>query len=675
MRTDITLPIIDRLSVRHYPLYPGQDGTGLDLEIADGVTVLAGINGIGKTTLLNLLLRMLVGPCDPSKGEQDLGRVSKRQLVVRRQYSYFQDRVPDALGEDALATLVFRLGGKTLTVTRFLRDMTLKTVVIGKSRMKVTTETAFIDELARLAGVGSGYDFHILVRYLQFFSEERMPILWSPGTQFEFFKILFFDEELSRQLNQTYADVQRVDTNYRNRLNQMKRREEKLPKPVDSAGIEVNALRGMVKEATAAFEDVDQRYQQQYASYHSLERDAFQLEGSLTEAEAQLTMFEREFTHADALYIAQALPSLDDKLQFLMQGLGAASGCFVCGTRGRKEAAAISRELRQGHCFVCHSPIKGSAQSNVVPLTTLKVRTLEQEMAVAHDQIRAVQQRRVSTEQQQTNAAIALKVLATERNAAMHALERLQAQMPVEEQGGVADAWHEIERERATLKLLAADRDALVDVYRLAIDAGQLEMDALKEDLRETFSGYAEAFLQESVTISFKRLTPFKLATGARQVNIPTFSVAMTSSTHLQARERQSSDNVSESQKEFLDLAFRMSLLDLIKPKGGMTMVIETPEASLDSWFMRRAAQLMRRFAEASRGQSRKLLATSNLNGTIMIPALLGVVDGDGGVHKLDAAHAHHLVDLMRLTAKATVLKQEGARTLLEEEMARYAHG
>jgi hypothetical protein len=674
MRADITLPIIDQLTVRQYPLYPGKDGQGLDLDFSDGVTVLAGINGIGKTTLLNLLLRMLLGPCDPSKVGQDLGRVSKRQLVVRKGYAFFRDRVPDALGDDATATLVFRLGGKTITVTRHLRDMTLKTAVIGRVRKRFTSEVAFIDELATLANVASAYDFHVLVRYLQFFSEDRMPILWSPGTQFEFFKMLVFDEDLADRLNRTYAEIQRIDTNYRNRLNQNKKREERLPKPESSAGIELESLLGMINAAQAAFDEVDQRYDLGYAAYKAVQEEAYRLDFKLAAAETTLTLAEQEFNKADALYIQQALPSLDDKLQFLMQGLGATGSCFVCGARAKKEVRVISEKLRHGQCFVCRGPVKKLDASNVVPLTAHKVRALELELSNALLALQGVENRREHNDQLERSAADTLRALATERSAAQQALGLLQAQRPIDSPAGDG-LRQEVEREKAALATLSLERDALVDGFRSLVDQGQGAMDALKENVRHAFSGYAQAFLQEVVTITFKRATPFQLATGARKVNIPTFSVAMTSSTHAQPEERLSSDNVSESQKEFLDLAFRMALLDLIKPKGGLTMVIETPEASLDTWFMRRAATLMRRFADESHPDSRKLIATSNLNGTQMIPALLGLIDDNGAIHKLDAAHANQLVDLMGLTAPATVLKDGHARAILDAEMEQYAHG
>jgi predicted ATPase len=94
MRAAIHLPVVERLRVMNYPLYPGSNKQGLDLAFDKGVTVVAGINGIGKTTLLNLLLRMLVGPTSPSKAAtRDMGLVSKRSLVNSRKFGFFQDRI------------------------------------------------------------------------------------------------------------------------------------------------------------------------------------------------------------------------------------------------------------------------------------------------------------------------------------------------------------------------------------------------------------------------------------------------------------------------------------------------------------------------------------------------------------------------------------------------------
>ena len=193
-----------------------------------------------------------------------------------------------------------------------------------------------------------------------------------------------------------------------------------------------------------------------------------------------------------------------------------------------------------------------------------------------------------------------------------------------------------------------------------------------KETLRAKLTAYAEAFLQETVTVQFGAQDKVKIATGAGQVGMPSFSILMTSSTHVVPKERLTSNNVSESQKEFLDLAFRMTLLDMVCAGGATTLVIETPEASLDSWFMLRAAALMRQFAPADSGPVRNLIATSNLNGTAMIPALLGRLGKHGKPLRAAKTTGAQFVDLLKATARSNTLKEGAARTLLEEEIEKF---
>lgn len=54
-------------------------------------------------------------------------------------------------------------------------------------------------------------------------------------------------------------------------------------------------------------------------------------------------------------------------------------------------------------------------------------------------------------------------------------------------------------------------------------------------------------------------------------------------------------------------------------------IVIETPEASLDSLFVDRAGQLLAKFAAGGGQLGNRLIASSNLNKEDMIPALFGL--------------------------------------------------
>ncbi|MBF5004718.1 AAA family ATPase [Diaphorobacter caeni] len=672
MRTKITLPVIRRLGIRNYSLYPGANGQGLDLEFPAGVTVLAGINGVGKTTLLNLLMRMLLGPTERGKGDRDLGRVSQRELVVDRNFSFFADRVPEKLDDNATATLEYLIGEREYSVTRYLKTMALKSLKLrDRTISSITSEIDFGKEMARQTGLPTHYDFHVVVRFLQFFTEERQPILWSAATQYEFFKTLFLDPTLTKVTDDAFRAIHRIDSDYRNRRNQLnlriKRLEEAKAKTPVAADLAV--LQAQIAAAKVSSDEAGIKYREEQEIVDGLQLRARELDNKLNLLEGTLADLEDELENADAAFVAQALPSLEDKAKFLMAGLSSGQGCFVCGNRHKGQLETVQKQLKGGQCFVCEHPIAGRGTgAKVRPLAAAQVRSLEQRIngliaqTTQAESERDELYRKLSTKLKTLSAAAALKSQ-TATN-----LATLQARLPAfEDASSTLEA--ELAAEEIALEVLSDDRKKLADSYREQIRRGRVEIEGFKETLRTTFTSYAEAFLQEKVDVSFGAQDKVMIATGAGQVGMPAFSIAMTSSTHQAPKERLRSDNVSESQKEFLDLAFRVTLLDMACADGSKSLVIETPEASLDSWFMLRAAELMRQFAPADQPPVRNLIATSNLNGTDMIPALLGQLDKNGKVRR--KTNGANLVDLMKLTASSNTLKEGAARVKLEQELRR----
>lgn len=116
-------PIIDRLKVENYRLFPGTEETpGIDFSFQTGVSLLAGINGLGKTTLVNMLYRLIVGPWELPKddGNARFGAAARGSVV---QWSgrtrFFSQRVADH-AKQATASIWFRIGDHQFFVCRSL---------------------------------------------------------------------------------------------------------------------------------------------------------------------------------------------------------------------------------------------------------------------------------------------------------------------------------------------------------------------------------------------------------------------------------------------------------------------------------------------------------------------------------------------------------------------------
>jgi ABC-type multidrug transport system ATPase subunit len=112
------LPLITAFEIRNFALFPGADGVnGIERSVSPGVTLVAGINGLGKTTLLMALLRLFTGPSDlTSSGEPEIGSTlpEKAPNLSRDALKFFAQRVADN-AKDATAALTANFGPKSFT--------------------------------------------------------------------------------------------------------------------------------------------------------------------------------------------------------------------------------------------------------------------------------------------------------------------------------------------------------------------------------------------------------------------------------------------------------------------------------------------------------------------------------------------------------------------------------
>jgi len=105
----IRFPVLTFLRVENYGLFPGKPvGKGVEWDFKKGLCLIAGINGLGKTTLLTMLLRVFSGPFDLTGDglpERLESVIPESPILLRtRVLRYFAQRVADQ-GREATVTL------------------------------------------------------------------------------------------------------------------------------------------------------------------------------------------------------------------------------------------------------------------------------------------------------------------------------------------------------------------------------------------------------------------------------------------------------------------------------------------------------------------------------------------------------------------------------------------
>ncbi|MBX3587768.1 MAG: AAA family ATPase [Ramlibacter sp.] len=675
----IHFPVLDRVSVVNYALYVGRpEAPGLHHVFQPGVNVIVGINGLGKTTLLNILLRALTGPFDSPPGDE-LGE-KKRRLVPADRH-WFRRRVPnDAV--DARVTIEFQVGEQVFQVERSLANLDLLTLWIDQRKVEldkpVELEAAYQQRVSTAAGLSSFDDFVFLLRYVVFFLEDRRSLVWDPAAQGEILGMLFGEQDGNRQRYvEVFNDLLSKDSEYRNMLSVVNKREKELRKQASSIeGGQIDMLTKQLDELRDQVETLSDRKAELATERDSLRDQIENRRRDIHDKRASLAVDLNRFYES-------FFPQVGEAGRYLLSHFEAESGCLVCGTRTPEAVARVNAKLHMNTCPVCESPIEEGSKPAHDPHAGEEMEARRQEIAELEAYVQDMAAPLQSAELEYAEVAGRL-VATTSDIASLEAqLEALGHSLP-----DAVERRDKLKQHLLTFK--AALNQIEVERAGLASEFGELAT-AIDNDVRSvsariesSFAHFISGFLAENCHITYTaRKSRIGQRTTTESFSFPQFVPALTSGVHrASATPREQGQSVSESQKEFIDLAFRMALLEIAAPDAPSMLILETPEASLDSVFVPRAADLLRRFAvRAGGGAATRLIASSNVNREQMIPALFGaypdarfheqVVDDSGPPAPAvpQELREKHVLDLLSIAAPTRAL--ERFREPYEEERDR----
>lgn len=200
--------------------------------------------------------------------------------------------------------------------------------------------------------------------------------------------------------------------------------------------------------------------------------------------------------------------------------------------------------------------------------------------------------------------------------------DRLRTRLPrgvtSQHYGSALDALREQHRE------WESKRAIYFDDLKVLLDSRKDAITSRATVLAEEFSKLTQDLLSEEI-----RLTPITakpqylqiLSNLGDRISVPAYAAEMTSANRPGWIRRTSPTDVSESQRELIDLAFRLALVKVATDDDGSTFVMETPEASLDGVAMNRVGNALAKFSAIN---GNRLVVTSNLSNSGLITSLFG---------------------------------------------------
>lgn len=669
----VRLPVLTELQVIDYELFPGDPpGSGIAWSFQRGVTVVAGINGLGKTTLLTMILRSLTGPYDLSGrgGSESLNVVlpEKPVLLGPQHTRLFQQRVADG-AKNAKVVLSAKIGEEIVVITRQLRDLYLEEFRVSRDPIELPSkrrerEAAFQSRLTELIGLGSFVDVLLVLHHVILFYENRPGALWDPNAQRQLLRALCFEQEDASRVVELERELQSADSQARNvhaRITATERRWRKALR--EEAQVE-----GVLAELAAEQKVLDAELEDAAALDAALRQlDEERRDVRLAYERAKIAREEADGAIERLKYTAllRHFPSMDDTVRMLLSRIMTHERCLVCNAVATRKRRELELQIEHGCCPICGA--EPEAQDNIVAAHEFDQAKMDRESVKAE---RA--QREESTQSEKLRETISdyertLEQLHSVRRS-IHERTRKNKYLRTQLPDTVASKEYEntlksLRREHAEWQDVRAHRlQELRSLFAERKDA----ITSKAAELLEAFSEMIEVLLVEDARLVQVSAEPkYMQAPGqvGNRVEVPAYVAEMKSAARPTFVRRREASEVSESQRELIDLAFRLALVRVFG--GSCTFAMETPEASLDGVAVERVGKALATFAVRD---DNRLVVTSNLTNAGVITALFDASDPESNMK----SRLERVLNLLQVAVPNRALLEDRERynVLLEEAVA-----
>jgi hypothetical protein len=288
-------------------------------------------------------------------------------------------------------------------------------------------------------------------------------------------------------------------------------------------------------------------------------------------------------------------------------------GCPCCGRTGI--VAAVSPLARkavasadEGNCIVCSKPLP-NANPDQAPVSP----ALTQGTSTSAQSLQALLFQREQTKSRITELR-ADEVRALHALAEMREAELKHAQQSPDSAASIMRITIDQMREREAGA--RKQREKHLAQLKRELSKTNAVFNKIQSNIAKAFKKYATLYLDEPCDVAFLKESelPGKRGPQIKAPHAAFFPV-------VSGQTRPSAQALSDAQRSFIDLAFRMAVIDVWHQftNRTVTMIIETPEGAVDLAYMERVATMIRTFAD----QGHTLIITTNLNNEFFLPEIM----------------------------------------------------
>ena len=597
---DILLPDIKKLEITNFSLYCNGP---VVMDFSKPVSCLMGANGIGKSTLLNCINYAITGRINfTSKKLKSIDLLDKGNNYY---LEYFDGRICEADKDYASIQVTFSLGNTLIEVSRrFFPD---NGILEYKLDNVIQNTDNYESDIIRISNLTSFSQFVFLQLKVLTFDESRDCLFWNPSILTPtIFLCLGESVDDADHADNLARQIQKVNSRIRNVQWEITKQSARLTTLIEEKTQVVGGQYRYSKEDEAnaqnEYENILKSLEEKESSYQGLVTEQQQIYAKITEKTFEKVGLKNNYAELyEKLYSGVG--------HFLKHPIIMAlttEGCPICHSFHKEIPERIADSIDKNICPLCGESIFESQdeQSDIIA----KLADLDKAIASVEHDLEELVKRQETIKNRIKNLKVEIEKTITQKEAIENKGYMFLYSNKEDSWNSRINALHNsisvVEREKSKhieeRDKLKAKYDNLCVKLENIYHIVQIEFLPIFKKFAKEFTGLDLDMTLVSVIDDGRRMFKFVL--------------------QVDDTSRDNEFELSESQRFFIDIALRMAIISFVcnKTQATTSMLIDTPEGSLDIAYETNAGSMFYKYIEAQQ----KMIITANVNSSGLIKTL-----------------------------------------------------
>lgn len=628
MSRQIYLPELLSINIKNYTLY--SNCLDYTFDFVKGVNLVLGGNGMGKTTFVNIIRYAILGlykkPFGYTRTYQG-NIIEKRQLFPQK---YFSNRMDDSIHTDASPTvsISMKINNVIVELTRDLSSITLIQLKVDGVKVSGTLVNQFsFEKLSDAAKVDSlpykyeeiiksntNLEFDDLIFFVNevlFFGEDHKTILWNdgdffPDVQSELFNKYFNDPDLDKKRQEAIRKAKYFDSLSRHSSEDMRAINKVLIKMKDTP--KVGLAKGNNKntaltliELKGKLAEMDTRLASIQKERASKSQDISLLQNEINKISLSANDIDKQIKQIEEKLNNHIWETLHPSYHVFIKNIQLNHICPMCNQPNDELVQNVTNAVNS--CFACSAPINENTEIDTI--LSKQFEEISTHRKALYQSINSKKRTIQDIEQQIINLDSEFSKIELGRRTVQQQVRELEYENAISDnsRNSIQPFLDEVNRLTQQKEAYQKQRDEQYDIVTSITNEIEDVITANVHIFSSIFAQYAGMFLGLPC-----ELTYIKQANDTNKRFYPV----------IDGKVRFYAEEMSESQRFFVDHSFRMSILTFFYRTPSF-YIVETPDSSLDISYEKNAANVFAEFLK----KPNSLIITSNLNNSSFIEHLL----------------------------------------------------